>query len=287
MEADGNFHPLVGAVILNREGKEVAGGSRRGDKKKHAEVVAIENLVQSGKQTDAHTLITTLEPCSYRNNHEQEICCAKRVVRLGIKQVIIGTLDPAYGVRGRGSNILQAREVYFTMFPEKFKKELNELNKDYIKFHSELLLSAAPRAPRSGIVQDDQEFDLGFAPSALHKVLTSPEFQRVMSAYHVLWANLCVAKSVPEEIQERIQQFEIFVTVNPDALSDGATSMKSEANVLHKQELDEKLRLILWPYREQIAMYKAVPPTMKEDDEWKVICGIVANWWYSRSFPVH
>ena len=92
LEKDGKLHPLVGAVVLDSEGDILAEGTRLGVGRTHAEVDAISNL--NSRKALVHTVITTLEPCCYRGD-PTEICCAKRIVRLGTRQVVIGTLDPA------------------------------------------------------------------------------------------------------------------------------------------------------------------------------------------------
>src|SRR5208282_5759223 len=121
----GGVHPLVGAVILDRDDNQLSCGSRREDDVSHAEVVAIKKLRPSDAPR-VHTVVTTLEPCCYRGNLD-EICCSNRVVTLGAKRVIIGSLDPAASVRGRGAHILQLRNVYFTMFPEELNREVLEV----------------------------------------------------------------------------------------------------------------------------------------------------------------
>jgi pyrimidine deaminase RibD-like protein len=173
MERDGKIHPLVGAVILDGEDNQLSRGARREDGTSHAEVVAIRKLRRSDVPR-VHTVVTTLEPCCYRNDLN-EICCAKQVVRSGAKRVIIGSLDPAASVRGRGAHILQLRKVYFTMFPEALNREVLDVNSNYIRWESELYGSGRKRQ-RHGIVRDDMELSLEFGPARVRRYLTSREF---------------------------------------------------------------------------------------------------------------
>ena len=282
------IHPRVGAVLLNQDGKEISGAPRRGDKKKHAEVMAISELERNRRLIRGlvHTAITTLEPCSYRNDHQQEICCAKRLVRLGVRQVVIGTLDPAYGVRGRGSNILQARGVYFTMFSQRFSDELTLLNREYLRHHRALLLSAAPRVLRGGLVQDDQEFDLSFGPKEVVNVLKGPEFQRLISAYYVEWANLCVVKSVHPQVRRRIIELRNFVMMDPMIMLESGPVEPLGPMTQRKRELDREMSRLLKPHQELIARYLAMHPGLSPGVELRVIEGRVADWWYNRRFGI-
>jgi diaminohydroxyphosphoribosylaminopyrimidine deaminase/5-amino-6-(5-phosphoribosylamino)uracil reductase len=128
-------HPKVGCVILDRSGKIISKAYTREKGDLHAEVIAIEKMKKKNEQ--GHTLITTLEPCSFRDpeKHGDELPCAKKIVRAGIKQVVIGSLDPGIGVKGRGVYILSRRKVYCTMFPHDFYLEVLKSNEKYIKMH--------------------------------------------------------------------------------------------------------------------------------------------------------
>jgi len=147
-------HPYVSAIILDKDGNILKDDNGElieltdPKNKRHAEAKLIERLLLAGNTDDllnraknkddllnrAHTLITTLEPCAIRNTikYPEEIACAKLIAYAGIKQVIVGMLDPATEVRGRGLNILDLRNIPYTFFPLPLIKKLKKKNKKYI-----------------------------------------------------------------------------------------------------------------------------------------------------------
>lgn len=100
------------------------------------------------------------------------------IVRLGASACLIGTLDPAAGVRERGAHILQIGHVYFSMFPRKPHERVLETNKRYLKLNSELYQRNALDSLRSGIVPDEREFDLDQAPPAICELLARKSFHK-------------------------------------------------------------------------------------------------------------
>jgi diaminohydroxyphosphoribosylaminopyrimidine deaminase/5-amino-6-(5-phosphoribosylamino)uracil reductase len=171
-------HPKVGCVILDRSGKIIAKSYTRERGKLHAEVIAIQKMKENKEQ--GHTLITTLEPCSFRNpkTHGDELPCAKKIVRAGIRQVVIGSLDPGIGVKGRGVYILSRRKVYCTMFPHDIYLEVLKSNVDYIKKQENKILSGRQRK----LVPVEREFDLSWHPK-INKFLISKFFNRMEYYY--------------------------------------------------------------------------------------------------------
>ena len=258
MEDDGQLHPLVGAVILDQNGHRLSAGARKQDGRSHAEVVAIARLTARQKKR-VHTVVTTLEPCCSRSDPDQ-ICCSKRIVRLGAKQVIIGTLDPATSVRGRGAQILQIRDVYFSMFPKELQAKVIETNKSYIEFESELYGSGKKPRLRTGIAKDDQEFNLDFGPSRLVSFLTSKRFwNMVKDAY---------GEFKRREILDT--EFEKFFAIS------AASANSRIATEVERTPRDSSIF-------ELTARYMAFPKDSAIDisgTESKLVYGSIAKWWY-------
>ena len=96
-------NPLVGALVLNREGRLAGEGfhARAGDA--HAEVGA---LRQAGDAARGGTLVVTLEPCCH---HGRTPPCSEAVLRAGIGRVVIALEDPDPRVDGGG--IRQLRQA--------------------------------------------------------------------------------------------------------------------------------------------------------------------------------
>ena len=81
-------NPLVGCVIVDRDGKVIAEGAHRGPGTDHAEIAALSQL--KGKARGA-TMYVNLEPC---NHHGRTPPCAPIVRDSGVARVVIGVEDP-------------------------------------------------------------------------------------------------------------------------------------------------------------------------------------------------
>ena len=94
-------NPRVGAVIVE-QGVIVARGRFQKDGGPHAERIALSNL---GRKPDPNgTLYVTLEPCSTQGRTG---ACTDAIVDSGIKNVVIGALDPTSSHRGAGLVVLR------------------------------------------------------------------------------------------------------------------------------------------------------------------------------------
>jgi diaminohydroxyphosphoribosylaminopyrimidine deaminase/5-amino-6-(5-phosphoribosylamino)uracil reductase len=84
-------NPLVGAVILSPEGKQLATGYHRGAGTAHAEADAISEARKNGVETAGTTMVVTLEPC---NHVGRTVPCAQAIIDAGIARVIYAVDDP-------------------------------------------------------------------------------------------------------------------------------------------------------------------------------------------------
>lgn len=120
-------NPLVGAIVLDAQGKKVAEGVHTKAGGPHAEVIA---LNQAGNLAEGGTLIVNLEPCSHTGKTPP---CTDRILQAGIKQVICGTLDPNPLVSGSGRDFLQNSMISVRAgFLEDECQKLNEVFFHYI-----------------------------------------------------------------------------------------------------------------------------------------------------------
>jgi len=135
---DDRHHPLVGAVLVDAEGKELLYSFRgqAGDGA-HAEYVLIESAIEQNIDLSDKTLFVTLEPCSRRS--PKKLPCAVRVARSGIKTVYVGTLDPNPQIIGRGVNFLIAEGVRVEHFPARLRHKLIDLNAAFLGTHGYLV----------------------------------------------------------------------------------------------------------------------------------------------------
>ena len=98
-------NPLVGAVVLDVEGRLVGEGFHARAGEPHAEVGALQ---QAGDAARGGTLVVTLEPCCH---HGRTPPCSEAVLSAGIIRVVIALEDPDPRVAGGGIAQLRAAGV--------------------------------------------------------------------------------------------------------------------------------------------------------------------------------
>ena len=98
-------NPMVGAVVVDREGTIIASGRHERHGGPHAEVLA---LGQAGQRAHGATLYVTLEPCCH---HGKTPPCTDLVTASGVARVVAAMSDPFPEVSGRGLAILEAAGI--------------------------------------------------------------------------------------------------------------------------------------------------------------------------------
>lgn len=96
-------NPAVGAVLVS-DREEIGAGYHQRAGGPHAEVIAIRAAASAGREVRGATLYVTLEPCS---SYGRTPPCVDAIVEAGIREVVVGTLDPNPRHAGRGIRILQ------------------------------------------------------------------------------------------------------------------------------------------------------------------------------------
>lgn len=118
-------NPMVGALVV--KGTKIIGKSyhqRAG--LSHAEVAALD---EAGNKAKGATLYVTLEPCAHFGRTPP---CVDRIIKSGVKEVIVGMVDPNPLNNGKGINILRQNKIKVEVgFLE---NELKKLNEAFIKF---------------------------------------------------------------------------------------------------------------------------------------------------------
>lgn len=120
-------NPLVGCVIVYKD-KIIGEGWHYQSGMPHAEVNAIASVKNQSLLKDA-TIYVSLEPCSHFGKTPP---CANLIIEKGIKNIIIGSMDPNPKVAGNGIKLL--KEHGCNVVERILEKECKELNKRFFTF---------------------------------------------------------------------------------------------------------------------------------------------------------
>ena len=118
-------NPLVGAVIV-KHGRVIGRGFHRQAGLEHAEIAAIE---EAGTKAKGATLYVTLEPCMHFGRTPP---CTNKIIQSGLKEVVIGMIDPNPLNNGKGLNILKQNKIKVKV--GFLQDELQRINETFIKF---------------------------------------------------------------------------------------------------------------------------------------------------------
>lgn len=121
-------NPMVGAVLVNQEGKILAEGWHKIYGSAHAEVNCFLDYEEhySNPIPKESTLFVSLEPCSHYGKTPP---CADLIISKGIKKVVVGCLDPNPLVAGKG--IEKLKNAGIEVISGILEKECRELNKRF------------------------------------------------------------------------------------------------------------------------------------------------------------
>ncbi|MGA7179170.1 MAG: bifunctional diaminohydroxyphosphoribosylaminopyrimidine deaminase/5-amino-6-(5-phosphoribosylamino)uracil reductase RibD, partial [Thiobacillaceae bacterium] len=98
-------NPMVGAVVLDRDGRLAGEGYHRGPGHPHAEEEA---LAAAGEAALGGALYVNLEPCKHEHRSPS---CAAAIVGAGLRRVVVSMTDPDVRVRGAGIGALRAAGI--------------------------------------------------------------------------------------------------------------------------------------------------------------------------------
>lgn len=118
-------NPLVGALVV-KNGRIVGKGFHERAGLAHAEIIA---LNEASKKAKGATLYVTLEPCAHFGRTPP---CVDTIIKSGIKEVIVGMVDPNLLNNGKGIRILKSSGIKVkTGFLE---DKLRKVNEAFIKY---------------------------------------------------------------------------------------------------------------------------------------------------------
>lgn len=119
-------NPMVGAVIVDDAGRVIGEGWHRRYGEGHAEVNAVAS-VSNRSLLRGSTIYVTLEPCSHYGKTPP---CARLLIDVGVKRVVVGVLDPFPKVSGRGVAML--REAGIEVEVGMLEHECRRLNRRFL-----------------------------------------------------------------------------------------------------------------------------------------------------------
>ena len=118
-------NPLVGALVI-KSGEIIGRGFHARAGLAHAEIVALD---EAGIQAKGATLYVTLEPCAHTGRTPP---CINRIIQSGIKEVVVGMIDPNPVNNGRGVMLLKQNNVKVKVGI--LNSEVVKINESFIKY---------------------------------------------------------------------------------------------------------------------------------------------------------
>jgi diaminohydroxyphosphoribosylaminopyrimidine deaminase/5-amino-6-(5-phosphoribosylamino)uracil reductase len=120
-------NPMVGALVV-KNGKILGRGYHQKCGLAHAEIVALD---EAGYNSKGATLYVTLEPCAHFGRTAP---CVDRIIKSGLKEVIVGMIDPNPLNNGKGINIIKQHKIKVKVGV--LEERLRKLNEAFIKYIS-------------------------------------------------------------------------------------------------------------------------------------------------------
>ncbi|MFH0995624.1 MAG: bifunctional diaminohydroxyphosphoribosylaminopyrimidine deaminase/5-amino-6-(5-phosphoribosylamino)uracil reductase RibD [Pseudomonadota bacterium] len=119
-------NPMVGAVVVDPDGRVIGQGYHQSVGGPHAEVHAIDD---AGPAARGATLFVTLEPC---NHFGRTPPCTQKILDAGISHVVVAMPDPNPKVKGGGNSYLASKGVRVTVGV--CEEQARRLNESFIKY---------------------------------------------------------------------------------------------------------------------------------------------------------
>ena len=117
-------NPMVGAVLVDRDGNILSKGYHKAFGKEHAEVSALKKWKEVPKNS---ILFVNLEPCCHQGVNPP---CTQIIIQKGVKSVVIGMPDPHSKVSGKGIKELRKQGIKVEL--DILREECEWFNQKYL-----------------------------------------------------------------------------------------------------------------------------------------------------------
>ncbi len=118
-------NPLVGALVVKGD-KIIGQGFHAKAGLAHAEIIALD---QAGNKAKGATLYVTFEPCAHTGKTPP---CVNRIIQSGVKEVVVGMIDPNPLNNGKGIMLLKQSNIKVKVGV--LADKLVKINEGFVKY---------------------------------------------------------------------------------------------------------------------------------------------------------
>ncbi|MFH0739424.1 MAG: bifunctional diaminohydroxyphosphoribosylaminopyrimidine deaminase/5-amino-6-(5-phosphoribosylamino)uracil reductase RibD [Candidatus Omnitrophota bacterium] len=118
-------NPMVGALVV-KNNRVLGRGYHQKAGMNHAEIIALD---EAGHMARGATLYVTLEPCTHFGKTPP---CVDRIIKSGIKEVVVGMIDPNPINNGKGVKILRQNKIKVQV--GLLEDKLKAMNESFLKY---------------------------------------------------------------------------------------------------------------------------------------------------------